>query len=175
MYHYSGRDSNPAQTTWDHTGSNGRPSAVLTRHSPMLSGREEPQLGEVITPETGELDAIKTSLAIQPRSWDVNMLHKRQATLRQADHSHWCLIITVAACTLTLLLFLYCYARTQWHYLFLCNSPKKSPRESNPAPMTTSSPTSTPENTVQALRRITSTTMSLLQPTRCNTQCEKTK
>ena len=43
-----------------HLGSNGHPRSVLTRRNPMLSDREQPQLGEVIPPETGELDAIKT-------------------------------------------------------------------------------------------------------------------
>jgi len=49
----------------------------------MLSGPEEPKLGEVIPLETGRLDVINTRLATPPRSWDVDTLfHIRQVTRR---------------------------------------------------------------------------------------------
>ena len=110
-------------------------------------------MGEVIPLETGPLDAIKTRLETPPRSWDVDtLLHIRQATQRDG-HSHWCLIITVALCILTALLLLYGYARAQWHYWFLCNSPQRCPKESNPAPQISPSATVTPEATVSSTER----------------------
>ena len=64
------------------------PTLYLPDITPMLSRHEEPKLGEVIPPEIGELDAIKTRLATPPRSWDVDTLfHIWQATLRCDDHT----------------------------------------------------------------------------------------
>ena len=65
--------------------------------------------------------------------------------------THWYLIITVALCTLTVLLLLYCYARAQWHHWFLCNPTQRSPKESNPAPQISPSSTLTPEQRLQKL------------------------
>jgi len=91
-------------------------------------------MGEVIPLETGRLDAIKTRLATPPRFWDVDTLfHIRQATRRE-DHSLWYLISTMVLCILTALLLLYGYSRARWHHWFNCNSPQRSPKESNPAP-----------------------------------------
>jgi hypothetical protein len=150
VHHCSDRGSNAARATRDIPATNGRPHAVLTVLSPMLSSPEEPKLGEVIPLETGRLDAIKTRLVTPPRSWDVDTLfHIWQAT-RHDGHAHWYLIITVVLCILTSLLLLYDYARAQWHHWFSCNSPQRSPKESNPAPQISPSPTDTPEATVSS-------------------------
>jgi hypothetical protein len=140
----------------------------------MLSSPEEPKLGEVIPSVTGWLDAIKTRLVTPPRSWDVDTpFHIRQATRRE-DRSLWYLIITAALCILTALLFLYGYARIQWYHLFLCNSPQRSPKQSNPVQQISPSPTVTPEATVTSTERdhdhnnVTFATYSIQQRNFCN-------
>jgi len=126
------------------------PTLYLPDLSSMFSSPEEPKLGEVIPLETGRLNDIKTRQVTPPRSWDVyTLFHIRQAT-RHDGHTHWYLIITVVLCILTVLLLLYSYARAQWHHWFNCGSPQRSPKESNPAPQISPTPTVIPESTVSS-------------------------
>ena len=126
MYHCRRRDSNPARATRDCRGSNGHPNLYVPDIPPMLSVHEEPGLKEMTSPETEELDGIKSRLTTPPKFWDFDtLLHIQQATVQQADHTHWPLGITVASCTSILLVLLYCYARTQWSHWLLCNPPTK--------------------------------------------------
>ena len=64
------------------------PALYLPDIIPMLSRHEDPKLGEVIPPETGEIDAIKTSLATTPRCWDVDtFFHILHATRHHIIHT----------------------------------------------------------------------------------------
>ena len=127
------------------------PEQYLPVARPMLSVHEEPKLEEMTSPETEQLDGIKSRLATPAKFWDVDtLLHIQQATVQYAGHTHWYLIISVASCTNTLLVLMYCYARTQWNDWLLCNPPQKSSKESNPVPQTSPSPTHTMENTVSS-------------------------
>jgi len=129
------------------------PSCTYPDLSSMLSSPEEPKLGEVIPFETGRPDAIKARLVTPPRSGDVDTLfHIRQAS-RHDGHAHWYLIITVVLCILTALLLLCGYARAQWHHWLNCNSPQRSPKESNPAQQISPSPIDTLEATVSSTER----------------------
>ena len=79
----------------------------------MQSVHEEPGLKVMTSPDTEELDSMKLRVATPPKFWDFDtLLHIQQATVQHADHTHWYLIVTVASCTSTLLVLLYCYART---------------------------------------------------------------
>jgi len=66
------------------------PKLYLPDVPPMLSVYEEPRLQEMTSPETEQLDGIKSRLATPPKFWDVDtLLHIQQATVQHADHTHW--------------------------------------------------------------------------------------
>ena len=65
------------------------PKLYLPDIPPMLSVHEEPGLKEMTSPETEELDGIKSRLATPPKFWDFDtLLHIQQATVQHADHTH---------------------------------------------------------------------------------------
>ena len=150
------------------------PALYLPDITPMLSRHEEPKLGEVIPPETGELDAIKTRLATPPRSWDVDTLfHIRHATRHHiTDTGTW---TPPCPCALSTYSCFYIAMHVTSQSLFFVTHLREFHNNQTRHYRSLPPQLLHPKPQFQALREITPTIMSHLQPARCNTRCDKNK
>jgi hypothetical protein len=72
-----------------------------------------------MSPETSGLDFVKERLATPRQSYDVDtLLHVHQQSVHAAQDSHWLWLVTVVACSVTVILLLFFLLRAYLQLLW---------------------------------------------------------
>ena len=94
------------------------PQRVLPDRSLAEEDRELAKIEAAMSPETSGLDFVKERLVTPRQSFDVDtLLHVHQQSVHAAQDSHWLWLVTIAACSVTVMVLLFFLLRARLHLL----------------------------------------------------------
>jgi len=95
------------------------PQLFLPDRVPAVEGHELAKIEAAMAPKTSGLNFVKERLATPRQSFDVDtLLHVHQQSVHTAQESHWLQLITIVACSVTVILLLFFLLRAYLQLLW---------------------------------------------------------
>ena len=95
------------------------PQLFLPDRVSAVESRELAKIEAAMSPETSGLDFVKERLATPRQSYDVDtLLHVHQQSVHAAQDSRWLRLVTIAACSVTVMVLLFSLQRARLQLLW---------------------------------------------------------